>query len=332
MIVVSPASKLLGLTVDAAGAALRGGLRLLAVPTLIEGRVFAEVLQPTALVVDSGFAEDGQRLLLAAAVVAGATPVLLGGEGELPAGFVARVPADRAALSAWLSDLRAGEVAGPPEGDMLAVVRARYAASLGEKAASMVISAAAVLEGAADPESVEAARRIAHRLRGSAGSYGFPAFGEVAARIDAALLGGLIQPPAASLTRAIEILELWRGGADPLGEAWPRLQVVGGHALVGEVAPIAHTLRVDVEVGADAGEVGAEARPEGSCVAQIIEVEGEPDDGGVGGSARPVLYVGAERAWVPASEVSFARTRLGARLPGLVRGWLASSISGPRTT
>ncbi len=325
MIVVSPASKLLGLTVDAAGAALRGGLRLLAAPTLIEGRVFTEVLRPTALVVDAGFAEDGQRLLLAAAVVAGATPVLLGGEGELPAGFVARVPADRAALSAWLSPLRAGEAAGPPEGDMLAVVRARYAASLGEKAASMVISAAAVLEGAADPESVEVARRIAHRLRGSAGSYGFPAFGEVAARIDAALLGGLIQPPAASLTRAIEILELWRGGADPLGEAWPRVQVIGGHALVGEVAPIAHTLRVDVEVG-------AEARPEGSCVAQIIEVEGDPDDGGAGGSARPILYVGAERAWVPASEVSFARTRLGARLPGLVRGWLASSSSGPRTT
>ena len=331
MIVVSPASKLLGLTVDAAGAALRGGLRLLAAPTLIEGRVFTEVLRPTALIVDSGFAEDGQRLLLAAAVVAGATPVLLGGEGELPAGFVARVPAERGALRAWLCELRAAEVAGPPEGDMLAVVRARYAASLGEKAASMVISAAAVLEGAADPESVEAARRIAHRLRGSAGSYGFPAFGEVAARIDAALLGGLIQPPAASLTRAIEILELWRGGADPLRGFWPRVQVVGGHALVGEIAPIAHTQRVEVEAG---DELGAEPRPEGSCVAQIIEVQGELDDAtGAGATARPVLYVGEERAWIPASGVSFARSQLGARLPGLVRGWLEREPElSPRTT
>jgi len=325
---VSPALKLLGLAVGAAGAALRGGLRLLATPTLFEGRVLTEVLQPTALVVDAGFAEDGQRLLLAAAVVAGAMPVLLGGEGEPPAGFVVRVPAERSALSAWLCELRAGERSKPPEGDMLAVVRARYAASLGEKAASMVISAAAVLQGGADPESVEAARRISHRLRGSAGSYGFPAFGEVAARIDAALLGGLIQPPAASLTRAIEILELWRGGADPLGSVWPRVQIMGGHALVGELAPIVHAQRVEVEVAAEA-EAGTGS--EGSYVAQIIEVQGgrgdptQPDC-----SAMPVLCVGEERAWVSGSADSFARSELGARLPALLRGWLGSS--GPRTT
>ena len=293
---------------------------MLAAPTLIEGRVFTEVLQPTALVVDAGFAEEGQRLLLAAASVVGAMLVLLGGEGELPAGFVARVPAERAALSAWFCDLRAAERTAPPEGDMLAVVRARYAASLGEKAASMVSSAAAVLQGSADPERVEAARRIAHRLRGSAGSYGFPAFGEVAARIDAALLGGLIQPPAASLTRAIEILELWRGGADPLGSAWPCVQITGGHALIGELAPIAHALRVEVEVAA-----AAAAGPEGSCVAQIIEVQGERDDvTQPGGSDMPILRVGGELVWVSGSG-SFARSELGARLPGLLRGWLASS-------
>lgn len=323
VIVVSPASKLLGLAVDASRDARRGGLRLITAPTLIEGRVFAEVLQPTALIVDAEFAGDGQRSLLAAAAVAGAMPVVLGGQGEPSSGFVARVPADRAALGEWLRELRSVERPAPPEGDMLAMVRARYAASLGEKAASMVVSAAAVLEGGADPEGIEGARRIAHRLRGSAGSYGFPAFGEIAARIDAALLGGLVSPTAASLTRAIEILALWRQGPDPLGAPWPRLRIRGGHTLVGEISPIAHGLRIDVDVAAE-GELEGESAP---WIGEIIERDEEGEGGA--GTSRPTLDVGVNEVRTSEGE-TFARASLGARLPGLLSGWLGRL--GPTTT
>ena len=293
-------------------------MRLITAPTLIEGRVFAEVLQPTALLVDAEFAGDGQRSLLAAAAVGGAMPVVLGGQGDPSSGFVERVSAERAALGEWLKELRVVERPGPPEGDMLAIVRARYAASLGEKAESMVVSAAAVLEGGADPEGIEKARRIAHRLRGSAGSYGFPAFGEIAARIDAALLGGLVSPTAASLTRAIEILALWRKGADPLDAPWPRLRIRGGYGLVGELAPIAHALRIDVDLANDRGVDDEEDR-DGPWLGEIVEREGGSE--GPGSSARPTLDVGQSEVRTSEGE-TFKRAALGARLPGLLSAWL----------
>ena len=87
-------------------------MRLITAPTLIEGRVFAEVLQPTALLVDAEFAGDGQRSLLAAAAVGGAMPVVLGGQGDPSSGFVERVSAERAALGEWLKELRVVERPG----------------------------------------------------------------------------------------------------------------------------------------------------------------------------------------------------------------------------
>ncbi|MCA9660803.1 MAG: Hpt domain-containing protein, partial [Myxococcales bacterium] len=198
VIVVSPSPQLLGLIIAAVGEIDRARRPdVVVAPTLLEGRVFTEVMRPTALMIDAGFGEDGRRSLLAAAAVVGSPAVLLGGDPAAP-GFAEQVAAERSALVTWLGALEPRPEVEPPAEDMLAVVRARYARSLGEKAAMLATQAWSIIDGIASAEGIEEARRFAHRLKGSAGSYGFPAFGEVAARIDAALLGGLVSPPPAS--------------------------------------------------------------------------------------------------------------------------------------
>jgi len=312
VIVVSPSASLLGVAVDAA----RGlkALRCVVAPTLIEGRVFAEVVGPSALLVDSAFSEEGRGLLLAAATIVAATPVALGGS-ETPRGFAARLPAERGAIRQWLSSHDPVGRPAPDEADMLAVVRARYAQSLGEKAAQLAGLSAAVLEDSASSEALEQAKKVAHRLRGSAGSYGFPAFGEVAAAIDTALLGGVAQPPAASLRRGVEILALWRGGADPWARPWPLLKVVGEHRHIGELAPLAHASRVDVELELDASL----ASPSSECVARFYGADARA--GTRPASAEHELRIDGEVVRITQSGDSFPRSALASRLPALLRRW-----------
>jgi HPt (histidine-containing phosphotransfer) domain-containing protein len=68
----------------------------------------------------------------------------------------------------------------------LAAVRGQFAAALPEKAASI---GASLARGAWDD-----ARRAAHRLRGSAGTYGFAPLGATAAAIEELLLAEPVPP------------------------------------------------------------------------------------------------------------------------------------------
>jgi HPt (histidine-containing phosphotransfer) domain-containing protein len=86
----------------------------------------------------------------------------------------------------------------------LRAMRKEYAAALPALVAAL---AALVEEAAARPEALPEARRAAHRLRGTAGSYGFAALGEAAGRIEDAIDDGApdpelraLLPPLAALT------------------------------------------------------------------------------------------------------------------------------------
>jgi HPt (histidine-containing phosphotransfer) domain-containing protein len=69
----------------------------------------------------------------------------------------------------------------------LAALQAEYAGEL----PGLVQALAALVEaGRTDPEAAARARRAAHRIRGTAGSYGFHAVGEAAGRIEDALEAG----------------------------------------------------------------------------------------------------------------------------------------------
>lgn len=81
----------------------------------------------------------------------------------------------------------------PTVEQMLAEARAQFAASLPAKAATLQEHLA---RGA-----WEEARRAAHKLRGSAGTYGFGALGAAAADVEEALLAAGSQPDAAAATR-----------------------------------------------------------------------------------------------------------------------------------
>ena len=69
----------------------------------------------------------------------------------------------------------------------LAALRRGYAAELPDLVRSL---AARMEEAATRPSALDQARREAHRLRGTAGSYGFAAVGEAAGRIEDALEEG----------------------------------------------------------------------------------------------------------------------------------------------
>ena len=85
--------------------------------------------------------------------------------------------------------------------DALAVLRAAYAADLPD----LVRALEALLdEAAARPEATARARQAAHRIRGTAGSYGFAAVGEIAGGIEDALDEGRPVPP--DLRRALVAL------------------------------------------------------------------------------------------------------------------------------
>jgi chemotaxis protein histidine kinase CheA len=76
--------------------------------------------------------------------------------------------------------------------ELMAQLRAEYAAEL----PGLLHALAALLEeAAADAAAVDPARRAAHRLRGTGGSYGFTEVTEVAGRIEDALDAGEPVPP-----------------------------------------------------------------------------------------------------------------------------------------
>ncbi len=338
MIVVSPVVKLLGLAIDAAGAQQRR--QILIAPTPLEGRLLTELLRPQALLVDADLANDPQELLLAAAKVVAATTTALGGDGPPPASFKHRIPATPESLTAWLDKLCSYERPAPDTSDALAVIRARYANSLGQKATDLGERLAAVLADPSNPAAVKAARLLAHRLRGSAGTYGFPAFGEVAAAIDDALLGG----PASQRThlqQAASQLSLWDHGPDPFAAPWPVIEVSGGHMLLGEIAAISQGQRVAVQLKPTdkacrktIGRVVAvhtfDRLDSHSTHTKIISTTLDTTDN----TAIPedptqerTLLIGADEVQIAATGERFARRALGDRLPALVRGWIGAQVT-----
>ncbi len=87
----------------------------------------------------------------------------------------------------------------------LAEVRAEYAAELPALVEALAVL---VVEAAGRPEAVGVARSAAHRLRGTAGSYGFAALGEAAGRIEDALDEGMRGAELVALVAALRRLKL----------------------------------------------------------------------------------------------------------------------------
>jgi HPt (histidine-containing phosphotransfer) domain-containing protein len=90
-------------------------------------------------------------------------------------------------------------MSGPPDPSveqMLAEARLQFAASLPAKAAAIEEQ---VARGAWDE-----ARRAAHKLRGSAGTYGFEALGAAAGEVEEVLLAAALAPDAAAVARIRE--------------------------------------------------------------------------------------------------------------------------------
>lgn len=81
----------------------------------------------------------------------------------------------------------------PTVEQMLAEARTQFAASLPAKAAA--------LEEHLARGAWEEARRAAHKLRGSAGTYGFATLGATAAEVEEALIASGPQPDAAAAAR-----------------------------------------------------------------------------------------------------------------------------------
>ena len=88
----------------------------------------------------------------------------------------------------------------------LAAVRAQFAAALPEKAANV----GALLARCAWDD----ARRAAHRLRGSAGTYGFEALGAVAAAIEELLLAEPAGPSEETRERVARLASDLQAQAD----------------------------------------------------------------------------------------------------------------------
>lgn len=186
------------------------GREVVGAPTFDEARLIAELDRPAAVVFEAAAiagreAEAGG--LVRAITAAGAR---LGGGGgsfalldEVPAGSLD-------AVRAWVATI----VARPPTEltDPLELLRASYGEGLAAKAREL---AGKIDAGLVDAGAVEDARRLAHRLRGSSGTYGFPAFGELAGGVeDAILTGG--EAGRARLVEARRRLDRWApvGGSD----------------------------------------------------------------------------------------------------------------------
>ncbi|HGG57777.1 MAG TPA: hypothetical protein ENK31_08290, partial [Nannocystis exedens] len=355
----SPVSKLLGLVIDANGG--HGERRILVAPTLTRGRLFTELLRPVALLVDTSLSKDQQELLLAAASVVGARPTILGGDGAAPPGFAERISATTESIHTWLEQLCTYSRPAVDTNDPLAVLRARYANSLGQKATDLAKSLAAVPGDSADTAALQAAQELAHRFRGSAGTYGFPAFGEVAAAVDDALREST-DPQDARRRQAASHLALWSAGADPFATTWPVIVLSGGHQLLGTIAAQSQGLRVAIEperAGITRG---------GGHIGRIVEVDqrGEPDaattisdttsnnnsnnnnvnrnrtnetnrttdthrrsnKSAIQGdrTQEHLLLVHADEVQISATGEHFPRRALGDRLPALIESWIGAQV------
>jgi HPt (histidine-containing phosphotransfer) domain-containing protein len=83
----------------------------------------------------------------------------------------------------------------------LAALRAAYARELPGKARAVAAATRAVVD---DPKKAEEATAVAHRLRGTAGAYGFPAISQAAAAIEDALHAGARDASLIALADAME--------------------------------------------------------------------------------------------------------------------------------
>ncbi len=114
----------------------------------------------------------------------------------LDVALVLRKPVLPAAIGSQLEELLAKAAPAPVEVEVddspmaaLEALRRDYLASLPEKLAALEIALAAYREAPTAKDRLEAARTQAHKLRGTAGSYGFLEVSEAAGWIEDALLG-----------------------------------------------------------------------------------------------------------------------------------------------
>ncbi len=97
-------------------------------------------------------------------------------------------------------------MADPTVEQMLAEARAHFTAALPAKAAN--------IEEHLARGNWEEARRAAHKLRGSAGTYGFVALGAVAGEVEEALIAAGLQPDPAAAARIGDMARAARAEAE----------------------------------------------------------------------------------------------------------------------
>lgn len=296
------------------GACVRDDLVILSAVDLLQGRMLAELARPAAILCAGDFALAEAVLTRAAAIWGGELAVL----GESRMSGVTSVAAERPAIAEWLATIEAPPRDGPADGDMLAQVRARYADSLGEKAAALVTEIDAALAQPDDAVLREASCRLAHRLRGSAGSYGFPAFGEVAATIDDLLRGPFTAGDIQALQGLRRRLALWENAAEPFAADWPIVSVIDeSPEVVGEIAVAAAGVRARVRAAACVQDARGAL-----CLVVSAVVAEEASRHGV---RAPLLVLGAAEVLVfegAAGASAFPRRELAGQLPRLVAKWL----------
>ena len=78
--------------------------------------------------------------------------------------------------------------------DALRALRAEYAKEVPSRVRRLARALRAWRRAPADAPSMERARVLAHRLRGTAGSYGFAAMGEAAGRVEDGILRAVSAP------------------------------------------------------------------------------------------------------------------------------------------
>lgn len=162
-----------------------GGREVIGVSTFDEARLIAELDRPAMVVFEAGAIAGREAEASGLLRAIGAVGARIGGGGGSFA-HLEEVPArSREAVRAWVATLAARPVVDVR--DALEELRASYGEGLVAKARDLAgkIDAALV-----DASAAEDARRLAHRFRGSSGTYGFPAFGEVAASVEDAILAG----------------------------------------------------------------------------------------------------------------------------------------------
>jgi HPt (histidine-containing phosphotransfer) domain-containing protein len=157
-----------------------------------EARLIAEIEGPAGMIASaSALAAEPEALAAALKCCGGIGACLAFETGDEEAGARSlgsfELVRSAAALREWAALLPSRGRSEELGLDPVAAVRAAYGESLPEKARSLAALAAAAAAERADPERIAAVRRLAHRLRGSAGTFGYWAFGALAAEIDDAL-------------------------------------------------------------------------------------------------------------------------------------------------